>query len=91
MALWGQSPLAVQAIQGLSHLPVSGWIGLYLKEALCQHYSAYGFSMVITANGSNDIIDLMMKSLLMPDEKIAVWTPTFIIYKLCSWSHGRDG
>ena len=32
----------------------------------------------------------MMKSLLMPDEKIAVWTPTFIIYKLCSWSHGRQ-
>ena len=90
----GPSPLAVQAIQEALpklHLYPDG-SAYYLKEALCQHYSAYGLQHknLITANGSNDIIDLMMKSLLMPDEKIAVWTPTFIIYKLCSWSHGRE-
>jgi histidinol-phosphate aminotransferase len=90
----GPSPLALAAIaEALPklHLYPDG-SAFYLKEALCEHYKAYGIEHknLLTANGSNDIIDLMMKSLLLPDEKIAVWTPTFVIYKLCSWSHGRE-
>ena len=90
----GPSPRALQAIQDALpklHLYPDG-SAFYLKEALCQHYAEYGLrhENLLTANGTNDIIDLMMKSLLMPNEKIAVWTPTFIIYKLCSWSHGRE-
>ena len=89
----GPSPKAVEAIKEALpklHLYPDG-SAYYLKEAICQHYSAYGLQHknVIAANGTNDIIDLLMKSLLMPEEKIAVWTPTFIIYKLSSWSHGR--
>jgi histidinol-phosphate aminotransferase len=89
----GPSPKALEAIRAALpelHLYPDG-SAHYLKEALCSHYRTYGLTHanLITANGTNDIIDLMMKSLLLPGEKIAVWTPTFIIYSLCSRSHGR--
>ncbi len=90
----GPSPKAVAAIQAalpkLNLYPDGS--AYYLKEALCRRYSAYGvtFDNLLPANGTNEVIELLMKSMLQPDEKIAVWTPTFIIYELCCRSNGRE-
>ncbi|MAO83337.1 MAG: histidinol-phosphate transaminase [Myxococcales bacterium] len=90
----GPSPKAVAAIQAalpkLNLYPDGS--AFYLKEALCRRYSNYGvtFDHLLPANGTNEVIELLMKSILQPDEKIAVWTPTFIIYELCCRSNGRQ-
>lgn len=90
----GPSPKAVAAIQAaipnLNLYPDGS--AYYLKEALCRRYSAYRvtFEQLLPANGTNEVIELLMKSMLQPDEKIAVWTPTFIIYELCCRSNGRQ-
>ena len=58
----------------------------------CASIATYDIdSNLITANGSNDIIDPVMKSLLMPDEKIAVWTPTYHLQALLLEPRSPDG
>lgn len=78
----GPSPLAVQAI--LKHVNTLNRYpdgrGYYLKSKLS---NIYGLSeeQIIIGNGSNELIELIIRTFLTPGEKVIQAVPTFLVYE----------
>lgn len=90
----GPSPKAVEAIRaaaGQMHLYPDGGC-YYLKERLAAHLSRYNVEPhnLIIGNGSNEIIEFIIRTFVAPDENIVIGEPSFIIYRLAGISHNRE-
>jgi histidinol-phosphate aminotransferase len=90
----GPSPKAVLAMQSacteMHFYPDGGCY--YLKEALAAHLSKYDIEPhnLIIGNGSNEIIEFIIRTFVSPNENIITGNPSFIIYKLAGISHNRE-
>ena len=87
----GPSPKAVQAIMdhvgGLHRYPDGS--GYYLKTKLSK---TFGMPMerIILGNGSNELIELMIRTFLSPGEHVVQAFPTFLMYeKVVKGAGGR--
>jgi len=90
----GPSSLAVDAIRNAAeemHYYPDG--GCYtLKERLAKHLAQYDVEPhnLIIGNGSNEIIEFIIRTFVAPDENIIIGDPSFIIYRLAGISHNRE-
>jgi len=87
----GPSPLAVQAI--LDHVPklhrYPDGSGFYLKSKLSAMLGLPQ-EQIIIGNGSNELIELMIRTFLMPGEQVLQGFPTFLVYeKVVAGAGGR--
>src|SRR5512137_1544197 len=90
----GPSPRAIEAMQR-----VIGEMNLYpdgsaysLKERLAQHLAEYDVEPhnIIVGNGSNEVIEFIIRTFVAPDENVVTGDPSFIVYRLASISHNRE-
>ena len=81
----GPSPKAVEAIkkasENLSRYPDPNCFRL--REKLSQHWSVRADDMVI-GNGSNELIDLVIRVFCEPGDKIIVPQKAFVAYSVCA-------
>jgi histidinol-phosphate aminotransferase len=87
----GPSPMAVQAImdkvQGLHRYPDGS--GYYLKTKLSEKFGL-PISKIILGNGSNELIELIIRTFLSPGEHVVQAFPTFLVYeKVVKGAGGR--
>ncbi len=87
----GASPKAIAAIQGALHqihdYPDGG--AFYLKAALAEFHNVRPEQLVM-GNGTNEVIELIARTCLRPDENIIYAQASFIVYKLVSLALGRE-
>jgi histidinol-phosphate aminotransferase len=89
----GPSPKAVAAVREAAsqmHLyPDAGCF--YLKGRLCERHAAHDVrpEHLAVANGTNEILTLMVRAFLAPDEALLNAWPSFVVYKLAAMAHGR--
>jgi histidinol-phosphate aminotransferase len=91
----GASPSAIKVLKASIdqiHLYPDGGC-YYLKERIAQHLKAYDVEMhnIIMGNGSNEIIEFIIRTFVAPDENIVFGEPSFIVYKLAGIAHNRRG
>ncbi|MEJ2724180.1 MAG: histidinol-phosphate transaminase [Deltaproteobacteria bacterium] len=87
----GPSPLAVQAI--LDHVPklnrYPDGSGFHLKSKLSAMLHLPQ-EQIIIGNGSNELIELLIRTFLMPGEQVIQASPTFLVYeKVVAGAGGR--
>jgi histidinol-phosphate aminotransferase len=79
----GPSPLAVKAlrrgISGLNRYPDGSCF--YLRSALSEKLSVSG-SDIIFGNGSNEIIELAVRTFLSPGDEAIMAQPSFVVYSM---------
>ncbi len=79
----GPSPLAVKAlrkgISGLNRYPDGSCF--YLRSALSERITVSG-SDIIFGNGSNEIIELAVRTFLGPDDEAIMAQPSFVVYSM---------
>ncbi len=85
----GPSPKAVEAVgavlTGLHRYPDGS--GFYLKRRLSELLSV-SEDMIFLGNGSNEIIELLIKTFLQPGEDIICGHPSFAVYPLITQAAG---
>ena len=78
----GSSPLALRAIRDnlhkLNRYPDGS--GFYLKEKLSQK-NEIDPNQIILGNGSNELIELLVRTFLSPGEHVVQAYPTFLVYE----------
>ncbi len=88
---YGPSPKAVaavaQALSGLADYPDGG--AFYLKQALAQKHGV-GPERLIVGNGTNEILEILMRTCLRPGENVVYGAPSFIVYKLVPQAMGIE-
>jgi histidinol-phosphate aminotransferase len=87
----GPSPMAVQAVmdkvKGLHRYPDGS--GYYLKRKLSEKFGL-PMSKIILGNGSNELIELIIRTFLSPGEQVVQAFPTFLVYeKVVKGAGGR--
>ena len=88
----GPSPKAVQAIKKalktLHRYPDSS--GFRLKQALATQLAAFGVraNSIVLGNGSNDVIDLLIRTFCVPGDAIVTSQAAFIAYRICAQIQG---
>jgi histidinol-phosphate aminotransferase len=77
----GPSPQALKAIRkGLPQLHrYPDGSGYYLKEALSRHFGVKR-DQILLGNGSNEIIELALRSFLSPGDEVVSPSPSFLVY-----------
>ncbi|MBN1848038.1 MAG: aminotransferase class I/II-fold pyridoxal phosphate-dependent enzyme, partial [Deltaproteobacteria bacterium] len=85
----GPSPLAVQAIQEALHSlhRYPDGSGFYLKEKLAGMFGLPR-NRIIIGNGSNELIELIIRTFLAPGEEVIQAFPTFLVYEKMVTSAG---
>jgi histidinol-phosphate aminotransferase len=85
----GTSPLALEAIRSnlnnLRRYPDGS--GYYLKRRLSKRLGVEEPSIVL-GNGSNEIIDLVIRTFVQPREEVLMSEPTFLVYPLMTQAVG---
>lgn len=85
----GTSPLALKAInnhlKNLRRYPDGS--GYYLRHLLSQKLDVDESSIVL-GNGSNEIIDLVIRTFVQPQEEVLMSEPTFLVYPLMTQAVG---
>jgi histidinol-phosphate aminotransferase len=79
---FGPSPLALTAIKsalGNLHRYPDG-SGYYLTEAISQHY-AVAPDQVVLGNGSNEIIEFLVKAFVQRGDEVITSHPSFLMYQ----------
>lgn len=87
----GPSPKVVEAIKNflsnpaeLARYPEAS--GYYLKNALCEFFFKKGIKLnhdeIILGNGSNEIIDIAVKTYIGPDDEAVMAKPSFVVYPI---------
>jgi len=79
----GPSPKAISAmrrvLEGLNRYPDGS--GYYLSAALAKKYDV-DISQVILGNGSNELIELVVRTFVQPGDEIVSADPSFVVYKM---------
>jgi histidinol-phosphate aminotransferase len=85
----GTSPLALEAIRrnlkNLRRYPDGS--GYYLKRRLSERLGV-GESSIVLGNGSNEIIDLVIRTFVQAKEEVLMSEPTFLVYPLMTQAVG---
>lgn len=78
----GPSPLAIKKIMDmvstLNRYPDGS--GYYLKNMLSKKFGL-PFEQIVLGNGSNEIIELIIRTFLSPEEHVVQAFPTFLVYE----------
>lgn len=93
----GPSPKVIEAIkefisnpEELARYPEGS--GYYLKNALCEKFSKQSITIahddLILGNGSNELIDIAVKTFLGPGDEAIMAKPSFIVYAMSVISQG---
>lgn len=87
---WGTSPKAISAIKkslsGINRYPDAQ--GFYLKKGLAKFFKLMPENFVL-GNGSDELIDLVIKTFLETDENIVTSEGTFLEYKIIAQVNDR--
>lgn len=87
---FGPSPKAVNAIKrslaGINRYPDSR--GFYLKKRLAKYFALSTENFVL-GNGSDELIDVLIKTFVEPDEFIVTADTTFLEYEIIAQVNGR--
>jgi histidinol-phosphate aminotransferase len=88
----GPSPKALAAIKGaLNHLHrYPDGSGYYLRRKLSQKL-AIPFPGIVLGNGSNEIIELVIRAFLTPGDEVILPAPSFLVYRLAVQAMGGIG
>ena len=85
----GPSPKALKAMEGAitkaNFYPDGG--SYYLKEALAKQFDVQP-SQIFTGSGSDEVIELMMKTFLTPSDSVVLSQYSFIVYRLSALGIG---
>jgi histidinol-phosphate aminotransferase len=85
----GPSPKAVAAIKkavaGLNRYPDGS--GHYLSQALARKYDV-DISQLILGNGSNELIELAVRTFVQPGDEVISADPSFVVYRMITQSAG---
>jgi len=85
----GPSPKAVAAIrkalEGLNRYPDGS--GFYLSQALAKTYGV-DIAQVILGNGSNELIELAVRTFVQPGDEVISADPSFVVYKMITQAAG---
>ncbi len=85
----GPSPKAVaavkKALEGLNRYPDGS--GFYLSRALAGKYEV-DISQILLGNGSNELIELAIRTFTLPGDEIISADPSFVVYKLVTQAAG---
>jgi len=85
----GPSPLALEAMRdALAQLHRYPDAGAYrLRERLSR---VHGVPMdeILHGNGSNELLDLLVRTFTTPDDHVVFAEPSFVVYRLASLAHG---
>jgi histidinol-phosphate aminotransferase len=85
----GPSPLAMQAIAGhigkLHRYPDAN--AYYLKQRLSR-YLGLEPEQIICGNGSDEILELLVRAFLLPGQEVVSATPSFLMYELLTQGAG---
>lgn len=88
---FGPSPKAVAAMQkslsGVNRYPDAQ--GYYLKKRLARHFGLSAENFVL-GNGSDEIIDVLIKTFVEPDENIVTSDTTFLEYEIIAAVNNRQ-
>lgn len=93
----GPSPKVVEAIRNFLSDPTEiarypEGSGYYLKNALCEHFQKRGVKLshdeIILGNGSNELIDLAVKTYIGPEDEAVIGKPSFVVYAMSVCSQG---
>lgn len=87
----GPSPVVVEAIRQflddpveLGRYPEGG--AYYLKNALCEFFTKKGIALthdeLIFGNGSNELIDIAIRTYIAPGDEAVMAKPSFIVYAM---------
>ena len=79
----GPSPKAMTAIkkvvEGLNRYPDGS--GFYLSQALAKKYGV-DISQIVLGNGSNELIELLVRTFVQPGDEVVSADPSFVVYKM---------
>jgi histidinol-phosphate aminotransferase len=79
----GPSPKAIAAVkkvvEGLNRYPDGS--GFYLSRALAGKYEV-DLPQIILGNGSNELIELVVRTFVQPGDEIISADPSFVVYKM---------
>jgi len=85
----GPSPKAVAAIkkalEGLNRYPDGS--GYYLSQALAKRYDV-DVSQLMLGNGSNELIELAVRTFVQPGDEVVSADPSFVVYKMITQAGG---
>jgi len=85
----GPSPLALEAIRNIAHdlnrYPDGS--GFYLRNALAQMLSV-AQEHIILGNGSNELLDIAVRTFMRPGDEAVMASPSFVVYPLSVQSMG---
>jgi histidinol-phosphate aminotransferase len=85
----GPSPKAVVAIKkavaGLNRYPDGS--GYYLSQALAKKYDV-DISQLILGNGSNELIELVVRTFVQPGDEVISADPSFVVYRMITQAAG---
>lgn len=85
----GPSPKAMaavkKAVEGLNRYPDGS--GFYLSQALAKKYSVE-LSRIILGNGSNELLELVVRTFVQPGDETISADPSFVVYKLVTQTVG---
>jgi len=85
----GPSPKAVVAIKralaGLNRYPDGS--GFYLSQALAKKYDV-DISQIILGNGSNELIELAVRTFIQPGDEVISADPSFVVYRMITQAAG---
>jgi len=85
----GPSPKAVaavkKAVEGLNRYPDGS--GFFLSQALAKHYDV-DIARIILGNGSNELIELAVRTFILPGDEVISADPSFVVYKMITQAAG---
>jgi len=85
----GPSPKAVtaikRAVEGLNRYPDGS--GFYLSQALAKQLGV-DLPQVILGNGSNELIELAVRTFVQPGDEVVSADPSFVVYKMITQAAG---
>jgi len=79
----GPSPKAItaikKAVEGLNRYPDGS--GFYLSQALARKYGV-DISQIVLGNGSNELIELLVRTFVQPGDEVVSADPSFVVYRM---------
>ena len=74
-----------KAVEGLNRYPDGS--GFFLSQALAKKYEV-DLSHIILGNGSNELIELLVRTFLQPGDEVVSADPSFVVYKMITQAAG---
>ena len=74
-----------KALEGLHRYPDGS--GFYLSQALAKKYKVND-SQIILGNGSNELIELVVRTFVQPGDEVVSADPSFVVYKMITQAAG---